>query len=501
MRFPASTISVLPRLDPSRWFGLLALPALFAALALAWMSFSESLLRIAAPDPGVLPMLRMLNNLLFILLTTVFWTFWLVRQANANRRRETLWRTLLEQAPIPLVLARKGKVVACNPAFSGLLGHADPHALLDYPLLSRIPTEEQVALLGRLKGMDPRHPHTLRLEIRIQNTQNEAILMVAHVRRCLIGRSVYELVCCYPKKEMESMPALGAELGLQLLESLPRPLWLWTPQGLCLWRNQAACQENQAGIQHLTRRYGAFQEGRPIGSQAQLELMRPALEAEGSICVQLPPPTGRGKSAANLCVLSLRDGADQVQAVAALLEPGAQADLGAPAIPLLRSLQRIQQRLWENPAPEIGARMVLEALQLHLAPAGWVGLLQANLQTREAMLWSLSSAGELNQCQSYLPADLSTECGPPGWSDLASIQGPEALPPFLDRFEQAGIDRFERILPAAPEQGRRQVLLLSRRLPPEAELLRLWVNLVLDAWNQRPPGAHAFSESTGLQAR
>ena len=501
MRFPASTISVLPRLDPSRWFGLLALPALFAALALAWMSFSESLLRIAAPDPGVLPMLRMLNNLLFILLTTVFWTFWLVRQANANRRRETLWRTLLEQAPIPLVLARKGKVVACNPAFSGLLGHADPHALLDYPLLSRIPTEEQVALLGRLKGMDPRHPHTLRLEIRIQNTQNEAILMVAHVRRCLIGRSVYELVCCYPKKEMESMPALGAELGLQLLESLPRPLWLWTPQGLCLWRNQAACQENQAGIQHLTRRYGAFQEGRPIGSQAQLELMRPALEAEGSICVQLPPPTGRGKSAANLCVLSLRDGADQVQAVAALLEPGAQADLGAPAIPLLRSLQRIQQHLRENPAPEIGARMVLEALQLHLAPAGWVGLLQANLQTREAMLWSLSSAGELNQCQSYLPADLSTECGPPGWSDLASIQGLEALPPFLDRFEQAGIDRFERILPAAPEQGRRQVLLLSRRLPPEAELLRLWVNLVLDAWNQRPPGAHAFSESTGLQAR
>ena len=501
MRFPASTISVLPRLDPSRWFGLLALPALFAALALAWMSFSESLLRIAAPDPGVLPMLRMLNNLLFILLTTVFWTFWLVRQANANRRRETLWRTLLEQAPIPLVLARKGKVVACNPAFSGLLGHADPHALLDYPLLSRIPTEEQVALLGRLKGMDPRHPHTLRLEIRIQNTQNEAILMVAHVRRCLIGRSVYELVCCYPKKEMESMPALGAELGLQLLECLPRALWLWTPQGLCLWRNQAACQENQAGIQHLTRRYGAFQEGRPIGSQAQLELMRPALEAEGSICVQLPPPTGRGKSAANLCVLSLRDGADQVQAVAALLEPGAQADLGAPAIPLLRSLQRIQQRLWENPAPEIGARMVLEALQLHLAPAGWVGLLQANLQTREAMLWSLSSAGELNQCQSYLPADLSTECGPPGWSDLASIQGLEALPPFLDRFEQAGIDRFERILPAAPEQGRRQVLLLSRRLPPEAELLRLWVNLVLDAWNQRPPGAHAFSESTGLQAR
>ena len=501
MRFPASTISVLPRLDPSRWFGLLALPALFAALALAWMSFSESLLRIAAPDPGVLPMLRMLNNLLFILLTTVFWTFWLVRQANANRRRETLWRTLLEQAPIPLVLARKGKVVACNPAFSGLLGHADPHALLDYPLLSRIPTEEQVALLGRLKGMDPRHPHTLRLEIRIQNTQNEAILMVAHVRRCLIGRSVYELVCCYPKKEMESMPALGAELGLQLLESLPRPLWLWTPQGLCLWRNQAACQENQAGIQHLTRRYGAFQEGRPIGSQAQLELMRPALEAEGSICVQLPPPTGRGKSAANLCVLSLRDGADQVQAVAALLEPGAQADLGAPAIPLLRSLQRIQQRLWENPAPEIGARMVLEALQLHLAPAGWVGLLQANLQTREAMLWSLSSAGELNQCQSYLPADLSTECGPPGWSDLASIQGLEALPPFLDRFEQAGIDRFERILPAAPEQGRRQVLMLSRRLPPDAELLRLWVHLVLDAWNQRPPGAHAFSESTGLLAR
>lgn len=221
-------------------------------------------------------------------------------------------------------------------------------------------------------------------------------------------------------------------------------------------------------------------------------MVRPALEAEGSICVPLPPPAGLGGSAANLCVLSLRDGADQVQAVAALLEPGAQADLGTSAIPLLRSLHRIQQHLRENPAPEIGARMVLQALQLHLAPAGWVGLLQADLQTRESTLWSLSSVGELNQCQSHLPADLSTECGPSGWSDLASLQGLEALPPFLARLEQAGIDRFERILPAAPEQGRRQVLMLSRRLPPDAELLRLWVHLVLDAWNQRPQGAHAL---------
>jgi PAS domain-containing protein len=471
---------------------VLALPALFAALALIWISFSESLLRIVAPDPGVLPMLRMLNNLLFILLTTAFWTFWLVRQASAHRRRETLWRTLLEQAPIPLVLTRKGKIVACNPAFSGLLGHTDPRALLDYPLLSRLCAEEQVALLHQLKGVDPRHPHTLRLETRIQNAQNEAILMVAHVRRCLIGRSVYELVCCYPSKATDSAPALGAELGLQLLECLPRALWLWTPQGLCLWRNQAACQENQAGIQHLARRYGAFREGRPIGSQAQLELVRPALEAEGSICVALPSPTGPGGSAANLCVLSLRDGADQVQAVAALLEPDARADLGTSAIPLLRSLHRIQQRLRENPAPEIGARMVLETLQLQLAPAGWVGLLQADLRAREARLWSLSSAGELNRCQSHLPADLATECGPPGWSDLASLKGLEALPPFLARFEQAGIDRFERILPAAPEQGRRQVLMLSRRLPPEAQLLRLWAQLVLDAWTQRPQDAQAF---------
>jgi|GEM_PF-2825729 len=501
MRFPASRISVLPRIDTSRWFGLLALPVLFAALALAWISFSESLLRIAAPDPGVLPMLRTLNNLLFILLTTAFWTFWLMRQATAHRRRETLWRTLLEQAPIPLILARKGKVVACNPEFSRFLGHTDPSACVDYPLLSHISAEEQFDLMQQLKGVDPRHPRTLRLEIRIQNAQNEAIVMVAHVRRCLLGRSVHELVCCYPKEAAEGTPALGAELGLQLLECLPRALWLWTPQGLCLWRNQAARQENQSGIQHLVRRYGAFREGRPIGSQAQQELVRPALEAEGSICVSLPPPKGPGESAANLCVLSLRDGADQVQAVAALLEPDAQADFGAPATLLLRSLHRIQQRLRENPTPEIGARMVLEVIQLHLAPAGWVGLLQADLQAREAKLWSLSSAGELNQCQSHLPADLSTECGPPGWSDLASLKGLEALPPFLAQLEQAGIDRFERILPAAPEQGRRQVLMLSRRLPPEAELLRLWVHLVLEAWNQRPQGAHAFSESTGLLAR
>jgi PAS domain-containing protein len=480
---------------------LLALPALFAALALAWISFSESLLRIAAPDPGVLPMLRTLNNLLFILLITAFWTFWLVRQATAHRRREILWRTLLEQTPIPLVLARKGKVVACNPEFSRFLGHTDPSACVDYPLLSRISAEEQFDLKQQLKSVDPRHPQTLRLEIRIQNAPNEATVVVAHVRRCLIGRSVHELVCCYPKKTTQDTPALGAELGLQLLECLPRALWLWTPQGLCLWRNQAACQENQAGIQHLVHRYGAFREGRPIGSQAQLELVRPALEAEGSICVSLPPPKGSAESGANLCVLSLRDGADQVQAVAALLEPDAQMDFGAPAIQLLRSLHRIQQRLRENPAPEIGVRMILEAIQLHLAPTGWVGLLQADLQAREARFWSLSGTGELNQSQSHLPTDLSTECGPPGWSDLTSLTGLEALPPFLAQLEQAGIDRFERILPAAPAQGRRQVLILSHRLPSEAELLRLWAHLILEAWNQRPPSAHAFPEPTGLLAR
>lgn len=501
MRFHVSTLSALSRLDTPHWFGLLALPVLFAALALAWISFSESLLRIASPDPGVLPMLRTLNSLLFILVTTAFWTFWLVRQATAHRRREIFWKTLFEQAPAPLVLARKGKIVACNPEFSRFLGHTDPSACVDYPLLSRISAEEQLDLRQQLKNVDPRHPRTLRLEIPIQNAQNEATVMIAHVRRCLIGRSVHELVCCYPKKTTQDAPTLGVELGLQLLEYLPRALWLWTPQGLCLWRNQAARQENQSAIQHLVHRYGAFREGRLIGPQAQADLLRPALEAEGSICISLPSAKGPGESTANLCVLSIRDGANQVQAVAGLLEPDAQMDFGAPAIQLLRSLHRIQQRLRENPAPEIGARMILEAIQLHLAPAGWVGLLQADLQAREARFWSLSGAGELDQSQSHLPADLSTECGAPGWSDLASLTGLEALPPFLAQLEQAGIDRFERILPAVPVQGHRQVLMLSRRLPAEAELMRLWVHLILEAWNQRPPSAHAFSKSTGLPSR
>ena len=498
MQFPPATSLARPSTTAPRWFGLLALPALFSALGLTWISFSESLLRIAAPDPGVLPMLRMLNNALFILLTATFWTGWLVRQAVTHHRRETLLRTLLEQAPIPLVLTRKGRVIACNPAFAILLGHADPNDVIDYPLLSRISAEEQRELMRQLKGVDPRHPSTLQSEIHVLDARNKPTIMTIHIRRCLLDRSVYELVCCYPKQVTEDSHTPGAELGLQLLEALPQALWLWTPQGLCLWRNQAARQENQSGIQYLSRRYGAFREGRPIGSLAHGQLMKPALEAEGSICVSLPAQGHAEETAhADVCVLPIRNGEDQVQAIAMLLESGNRPDGGALSILLLRSMHEMQQRLRENPSPEHCARTVLETIRQQLAPHGWIGLLQADLQTRTAGFWNLSESGALTLVESHLPADLAAECGTPGWSDLSSLKGIEALPPFLAQLEEVGIDQFERILPSTAIQGRRQVLLLSCRLPPEAELWRIWIQIILEIWNE----SHSISlEHTHLFA-
>lgn len=497
MRSPVPLFS-LHRPDPLHWFGLLALPVLFAALAVAWIIFSENLLRIAAPDPGVLPMLRTLNNLLFVLVTSLFWTFWLIRQTRAHRRREMLWRTLFEQAPAPLVLARKGKIVVCNPAFSTLLGQIDPQAILDYPLLSRVSDEEQSALLHQLKGADPRHPHTLHMEIQVLDADNNTVPLVFQLRRILLGRSVYELVCCHPREMSENQASLRGELGMQLLESLPRPLWLWTAQGLCLWSNRAAHEENEAGLARLKRRYGVFQEGRLIGPQAQAELLRPALEAEGAICIPLPSPKEAGESATNLWVLSLRDSADQIQAVAALWENITRMDSSISAMHLLRSLNRVQQSLRSQPTPEMGARVVLETIQSHLAPAGWVAWLQADLHAREASFWSLSGTGELTRTQSHLPMDLAIECGAGGWSDLASLTSLEALPPFLAQIEKAGIDRFERVLPSALVQGHRQMLMLSCRLSPEAELMRLWAQLILDTCAQWPLSGQTSSTVAAL---
>lgn len=79
------------------WLGMLGWPLLFAALSLAWLNLSDTLLRIAAPDAEMMPLLRALNHFVFVALSTLAWSGWVLRERAALRRRETLNRTLLEQ--------------------------------------------------------------------------------------------------------------------------------------------------------------------------------------------------------------------------------------------------------------------------------------------------------------------------------------------------------------------------------------------------------------------
>lgn len=483
MRTPdPATQELFPRRPIARWLGLLSLPLLFVGLSLGWLNFSESLLRIAAPDPAMLPVLRTLNNSLFILFATLFWTFWLVRQNMASRRRETLLRLLLEQAPAPLALARKGKVLACNPAFSMLFDQPDPRALQGYDLLTRIPAQDLPDLLGQIKEMDPRHPRTARIETRIETRtegSHKAIVpLVFLVRRFLLGRSVHDLLSCRPREAAIEDSGMRGELELQLLESLPRPLWLWTNQGLCLWSNQAARTCTGPEIRQLADRYGRFQDGHPLSPTAQREFLQPALKADGCIAIALAGRNGTESTFGSLCVLPVRGQDHHIQAVAALLEPPVQPDDTRFANDLFRSLNRLLQQLQSRPQPDAAARIVLETLQVQLAPNAWAGILQVDLSAHRAIFWSLSATGELDQCMAHLAPDLPTECGAPGWSDITSLTGPETLPGVMARLEQAGVDRFERIL-ADPVQGHRQVLLLSRPLPAPAELRRRWASLIL----------------------
>ena len=481
MRTPdPATQQLLPRRPISRWLGLLSLPLLFVGLSLGWLNFSESLLRIAAPDPVMLPVLRTLNNSLFILFATLFWTFWLVRQNMASRRRETVLRLLLEQAPAPLALARKGKVLACNPAFSTLFDQPDPRALQGYDLLAHIPAQDLPDLLGQIKEMDPRHPRTARIETRIEGSDKTIVPLVFLVRRFLLGRSVHDLLSCRPREAAAEDTGMRGELELQLLESLPRPLWLWTNQGLCLWSNQAARTGTGPEVRQLIDRYGRFQDGHPLSPTAQREFLQPALKADGCIAIALTGRSGSESPLGSLCVLPVRGHDHHIQAIAAVLEPPVQTDDTRLANDLFRGLNRVLQQLQSQPQPDVAARIVLETLQLRLAPNAWVGILQADLSARSALFWSLSATGELDHYQTHLPPDLPTECGAPGWSDITSLTGPETLPGVMARLEQAGVDRFERIL-ADPVQGHRQVLLLSRPLPAQIELRRLWASLILAA--------------------
>lgn len=479
------------------WLGMLGWPLLFAALSLAWLNLSDTLLRIAAPDAEMMPLLRALNHFVFVALSTLAWSGWVLRERAALRRRETLNRTLLEQAPTPLALARRGRVVNCNPAFARLLGSADPEAIRGDALLTHVPPEARGPLLDHIREIDARSPRTTRIETTVTDRQGQHRALAFLLRRFGTGREPMDVLACLPPDAMGEALAVRDELGLQVLERLPRPVWIWTPHGLCLWRNAAAGDEGQPAVRALRERYGSWRDGSRLAPAAARDILQPALAADAGTGITVP--LAPHASSMQLCILPIADRQGRVQAIAAVVDaPAAQGEDTASESTIVRRLEGMLQQTVTQPSQDGLARVLLEALQQHVGAESWVALLQVDFPTRQASFWSLTSVGVLSHATAALPPDLAAECGHPGTADVASLTPLESLPAILAVMEGAGIDRFERIVPAHAAPGKLQTLLVAGSARGTATMTRCWTSVIFSLaalllhtpeTNDRSPGS------------
>lgn len=470
-----------PPHHPSRprragWLGMLGLPLCFAASSLAWLNLSDTLLRIAAPDAEMMPLLRALNYFVFVALSTLAWSGWVLRERATHRRRETLSRTLLEQAPTPLALARRGRVVACNPAFARLLGVPDPEAGRGEALLTHVPPDARAPLLDHIRELDARAPRTTRIDTTVTDRQGGRQALALLLRRFRTGRESMDVVACLPPDPVGDALSVRDDLGLQLLERLPRPVWIWTPHGLCLWRNAAAGENNQAATRAVRERYGNWHEGSRLPPAAVRELLQPALTTGTAVCITVPSTST--PAPIPLRILPIPDRQGHVQAVAAVVDtPAMPEGYATPESTLLRSLEVALQQAVTQPTPDGRARALLEGLQRHIYTESWVALLQVDRAARQASFWSLTSLGMLDRTTLTLTPDVPTECGPSGKADIATLTRLESLPAILAQMERAGIDRFERILPEHTGTDPMQTLMVAGPARCATPLSRCWMNV------------------------
>ena len=476
MRADPSSRSSRSRL--AAWLGVLGLPLLFAASSLAWLNLSDSLLRIASPDAAVMPLLRSLNYVIFVVLSTLAWSGWLLRERAAHRRRATLTRTLLDQAPTPLALARRGRVVDCNPAFARLLGVPDPESAHGEPLLAHVLPAARRPLLDHIRELDPRSPRTVRLETMIADRRGARLTLAFLLRQFRSGREPMDVVACPPPEIMPETAPIPDEPGLQLLERLPRPVWIWTPHGLCLWRNAAAGEEDRLPVRVLHECYGSWHEGSRLSSPARCDVLQAALSNPSGVCIIVP--AGSSPFPVQLWVLPITDRQGHVQAVAAVVDSSTRPDgHGASGSTIAGSLAVALQQAGSDPSPDALARALLEAVQQHVGAERWVALLQVDLAARQASFWSLTRFGTLHRATAILPPDVPIQSGAAGRADLSTLTGPESLPPILAQMERAGIDGFERILPEHVTPGHLQTLMISVAATCATPLTRNEANLTL----------------------
>ena len=225
-----------------------------------------------------------------------------------------LTRTLLDQAPTPLALARHGRVVDCNPAFAQLLGPPDPKSARGEPLLAHVLPAARRPLLDHIRELDPRSPRTVRLKTTATDRHGARLTRALLLRRFRARRESMDVIACLPPDPIGEALAVRDDLGLQLPECLPRPVWIWTPLGLRLWRNAAAGEEDCLAVRVLGECYEPAR-GRRLSSPARCDVLQAALSTESGVCTIAP--AGWNPSPVHLWVLSITDQQGHVQAIIA----------------------------------------------------------------------------------------------------------------------------------------------------------------------------------------
>ena len=172
------------------WWPAFRTSGLYAALAFLWIYSSDALLGMIFRDPAEITRFSTIKGTAFVLLTALMLFLDRLAGERASRRQrrvteesETKFRSLIEHAPVGIVVAdNRGKIIQANAAAGELTGFA--HGELEqgeiWPLAVPETREEVLADLRRLRELG--HLHTVLPSLRKDGQQVSLDISAARIR-------------------------------------------------------------------------------------------------------------------------------------------------------------------------------------------------------------------------------------------------------------------------------------------------------------------------------
>ncbi len=130
----------------------------YALVAGIWIAFSDHLLGLMVDDPGILIRFQTYKGWFFVLVTAILLYFALRRQVLLLEQKsqqlilhERQFRTLVDNASLPIFIQTNGVFAYLNRQALNLYGTVSPESLLGRPVLERVHPQHHQEVLARIR--------------------------------------------------------------------------------------------------------------------------------------------------------------------------------------------------------------------------------------------------------------------------------------------------------------------------------------------------------------